>query len=393
MSGARLTWLVARRELREGIRGRTFLVSTVVMLVLLAGLIALPAVLGNQAQQKKVGVVGALPTRLAPALARAAKPFDLHFALRRYPSFAAAREAVAKGKVDAALVGGGRRLLVRPDPPGDVVSIVTAAVRSAGLQDLVDRLGITRAQAEAVLAPPLALHEVEATRGSDESARVLAYASTVLLFVALSIYGQAVLMGVVQEKASRVVELLLASLRPRHLLAGKVAGIGVLGLAQIAVLVGAALAAGAAGLFDLPTLGRTAPLALLWFLLGYAFYATAFAAVGALVSRTEDASGASLPVTGIMLVSYLLAFGGAFSNPDSAAAIVLSLVPFSAPFVVPARVAVTDVPLWQHLLAVALMLAATAGLVRLGGRIYELGLLRSGARVPFREALRTALSR
>jgi ABC-2 type transport system permease protein len=146
-------------------------------------------------------------------------------------------------------------------------------------------------------------------------------------------------------------------------------------------------------LFDLPTLGRTAPLALLWFLLGYAFYATAFAAVGALVSRTEDASGASLPVTGIMLVSYLLAFGGAFSNPDSAAAIVLSLVPFSAPFVVPARVAVTDVPLWQHLLAVAVMLAATAGLVRLGGRIYELGLLRSGARVPFREALRTALSR
>jgi ABC-2 type transport system permease protein len=261
------------------------------------------------------------------------------------------------------------------------------------LPDIVDRLGVTRAQAEALLAPPVALTEVQPARGSDESASFLAYASTVLLFVALSIYGQAVLMGVVQEKASRVVELLLASLRPRHLLAGKVAGIGALGLVQIAVLVAAALAAGAAGLFDLPSLGRTAPLALLWFLLGFAFYAVAYAAVGALVSRIEDASSASLPITGTMLVAYLVAFGGAFSNPDGTAAVALSLVPFSAPFVIPARVAVTDVPLWQHALAVALMLAAIAGLIRLGGRMYELGLLRSGPRVPFREALQTALSR
>ncbi len=237
-----------------------------------------------------------------------------------------------------------------------------------------------------MLVSPLAVAEVQPTSGS--SGKGFGLVTTIVLFIAVSVYGQSVLMSVVQEKATRIVEVLLATLRPRHLLAGKVAGIGLLGLSQIVLLAGFAIGAGAAGVIDLPSFGSTAPLAVLWFLLGFTFYATAFAAAGSLISRVEDAAVAT-PITMTMLASYLLSFGQ-LSNPDGGLATALTLIPLSAPFAVPARSALTTIPLWQHLAAVGLMLLAIWVLVRAAGRIYELGLLRTGPRVPFREALQAA---
>ena len=110
------------------------------------------------------------------------------------------------------------------------------------------------------------------------------------------------------------------------------------------------------------------------------------------MSRLEDASTAAAPVTGVMLVCYLASFA-ALDQPDGRLATAMTLLPPSAPFVVPARVAATTVPVWQLGVSVGLMLAAIWGCVRLGGRIYELGLLRIGPRVPFREAVRAAAGR
>ncbi|MGH3051253.1 MAG: ABC transporter permease, partial [Gaiellaceae bacterium] len=246
--------------------------------------------------------------------------------------------------------------------------------------------GVTAAQARAVLAPPLRTAQVQAATGSG--GKGFAVVTTIVLFIAVSIYGQSVLMSVVQEKASRIVEVLLATLRPRHLLAGKVAGIGALGLSQIVVLAAFAIGAGEAGLIDLPSFGSAAPLAVLWFVLGFAFYATAFAAAGSLISRVEDASVAT-PISLVMLASYLLSFGQ-LSNPDGGLATALTLIPVSAPFAVPSRVALTHVPAWQIVVSIALMLLAIWGLVRVAGRVYELGVLRIGPRVPFAEAFRAA---
>jgi len=142
-------------------------------------------------------------------------------ALRRHaPARAQARLAEAVTTFDAAGEWGpmptrARTLLVRADPPGTVVAIVGSAVRSLELPRRADRLGISQGQAQALLAPPVALEEVHAAGGGDEDAQFLAFAAAVLLFVALSVYGQAVLTSVVQEKASRIVEVLLATLRPR----------------------------------------------------------------------------------------------------------------------------------------------------------------------------------
>lgn len=393
MSGARLTGLVVRREVREGVRGRTFLVSSIVVLLILGAVVGLPAAIGNPAKRVKVGVVGEPAPALVRALQTAAKPYGATVRLHTYADVAEAGDGVARGKVEVALVPATGTLLVLHGKTGNGVAIAAAATRSVELPQRAARLGVTPEQAARLFAPAVQVREVERSAGGDDSSQFLAYVTSVMLLLALSVYGQVVMMSVVQEKSSRVVEVLLAAVRPRHLLAGKVVGVGLLGLAQIAlVAVGAGLAA-VTGLIDVPTLGRTAPLIVLWFLLGFAFYAVAFAAVGALVSRLEDASSAATPVTMTMLAAYFATFVVVAGNPDGPGAVFLTLFPPSAPFTLPARVAVTAVPLWQHLASLALMLAGTWGLTRLGGRMYELGLLRTGARVPFREAFASALRR
>ena len=385
MSAVRLVWLVTRREVREGIRGRQFLITTVVLVLIFGLVIGIQSLIGGS-KAVPVGVGGGAPAALAPALTAAAKQLDTTVSVRSYTTAAAAQDAVAHRKVELAFVDGGRRLLVRNDTSGTASAIASTAGRIVFLPEQARSIGITAAQARAALASPLVVARVEPASGSNGTGFGLV--TTIVLFIAVSVYGQMVLQSVVQEKASRIVEVLLATLRPRHLLAGKVAGIGLLGLSQIVMLAAFAIGAGAAGAIDLPSFGSAAPLAVLWFLLGFAFYATAFAAAGSLISRVED-SAVAPPITMTMLAAYLLSFGQ-LSNPDGSLATALTLIPLSAPFAVPARAALTTIPLWQNVASVALMLVAIWVLVRVAGRIYELGILRTGPRVPFREAFQAA---
>jgi ABC-2 type transport system permease protein len=391
VTAAQTVWLVTRRELREGVRGRTFLVSTALSVLLLVGVIALSAIFGNK-NEVHLGVAGTVPARLVASLDAAAKPLDAHVRLNRYANAASARDAVAHRKVEAAFAAGGRRLLVRSDSSATALAVATSAARAAFLPEQARRLGIDPAQARALLAPPVTVAHVAAAAGAGSGDRTFALVATILLFLAVSIYGQSVLMSVVQEKVSRIVEVLIATIRPRHLLAGKVAGIGLLGLTQIVLLGIGAVAAAIGGVIALPSLGLVAGLALVSFLLGFVLYAVAFAAAGALVSRIEDASGAAAPVSLTMVACYLASFG-ALSNPDGPLATVLSMLPVSAPFTLPARAAQTAIPAWQYAVSLLLMLAAIWALVRAAGRIYELGLLRTGPRVPFREAIAGLRSR
>jgi ABC-2 type transport system permease protein len=386
VSAGRATLLITKRELREGVRGKTFLISTVVLLLLLAAIVALPKLVGGKTL--KVATVGAPRPALAAALRTQLKALDRDLKLSTYGTAAAARTAVAQRDADAAFVAGGRVLVTRPSPDPTLVAAANAAVRQAFLPEQAKRIGITTAQARAALAPPLQLSEVSG-RGADPNAEALAYFTSIVLFISVSIFGQAVLTSVVQEKASRIPEVLLSSVRPWQLLTGKVAGIGALGLAQIVLLLVAGLVADAAGWTDLPTFGRTAPLAFVCFVLGFTLYAVAYAGAGALASRIEDLTSVATPISMTMVAVYLLSFA-ANSNPTGGLATALTLIPVSAPFTLPGRAAQVSIPLWQYGVSFALMLIAIAVLVRVAGRVYELGLLRSGPRVPFREALQAA---
>jgi ABC-2 type transport system permease protein len=195
--------------------------------------------------------------------------------------------------------------------------------------------------------------------------------------------------GVVEEKSSRVVEVLLARIPARSLLAGKIAGIGLLGLAQ-GVLTGlAALAAIAlTDLTDVPAArGSVIAWSVVWFILGYALIATTFGVLGSLASRTEDASSLTSPLILLLIVGYFVSFA-AIGSPDTWWARLASWFPATAPFAMPNRIAMGATTWWDPYLAVGLTLLATAGLVVLGGRIYTHAVLHTGRVLRLGEAWR-----
>jgi ABC-2 type transport system permease protein len=209
----------------------------------------------------------------------------------------------------------------------------------------------------------------------------------ILLFVALNFYGSYVLTGVVEEKSSRIVEVLLARVPASRLLAGKVAGIGLLGIGQFLAL--GVIAAGTLQIVrppDLPptTLPMIAGI-VMWFVLGYSFYSVLYGALGALASRVEDAQTAVAPLTAFLLLGYFGAFA-ILGNPDAWWVTAGSLFPPTAPMFMPLRAALTTVPAWQVVAAVALMLLAIPLLVRVGGRLYRGAVLHTAGRLGLRQA-------
>jgi ABC-2 type transport system permease protein len=224
--------------------------------------------------------------------------------------------------------------------------------------------------------------------GSAQNA-LAGLAVAILLFISIAVYGNLVAQGVVEEKSSRTIEVLLATVRPTDLLAGKISGIGFVGLLQLG-LVGAAalLAASLTKAVSIPALGVVEVASYLaWFLLGFALYASAYAAVAALVSRPEEVQSATTPVTVVLAVSYVLMFF-ALPDPTGPLSTVLSLLPPSAPIFMPMRIAAGAAVPWQVGLAMALTVAAIIGVVWLAGRIYANSALHTGARVRLLDAFR-----
>jgi ABC-2 type transport system permease protein len=325
----------------------------------------------------RVAVVTPVPAGLQTTLQRAAKPFDdAKVRLRVVASAAAGRQALQDEHVDALLLLRESRLVFRSEVDPKAAAIADTAVRAL--------------RRHLPPAPELTSSTLEPAAREPGDAEVLtALLSAGVLLGTLAIYGQWVLTGVVEEKSNRVVELILSTVRARHLLAGKVIGIGLLGLSQLALIGGLAAVLLAAGAFDAPaSLGGSVALIVPWFALGFALYAVAYGAAGALASRAQDANSAGLPITYTLLAVYLIGYAALGADSDGLLANLLTVFPLSAPFVLPARSALVGVPLWEHVVAAALVLATIYALVRFAGRVYAQGLLRSGPRLSLRAAWR-----
>ena len=377
MTARQTIMLVASREIRERLRSRVFLYSTMLMLAVVAGSSALPGLI-DSTKTYRVAVVAPAPPRLDAALQRAAKPFDAKVELQQLRSAAAARVQLKSGKIDAALDLPRDRIAFRDSIDRRLTALTDAAVR-----------GVRR---HLPPAPEITPVTIERSKAKSTDAEVLtAVLGAALLLTTIVVYGQWVLTGVVEEKANRVVEVIVATVRPRHLLAGKVIGIGLLGLIQVALIGGLAAALVAAGAFDAPSsLGGSVALVVPWFALGFALYAVAYAAAGAIASRSQDANSAGLPVTYTLIALFWLGYVVLSIDANSVPAHLLTVFPLTAPLVLPARSALVGVPLWEHALALAVVVATIYSLVRLGGRIYGAGLLRSGPRLDLRATMRLA---
>ena len=378
MSPRRAITLVALREIRERLRSKVFIASTLLMLVVVGG----SSLIANGLKPDntyRVAVVAPVPSGLQVALQRAAKPFDdAKVRLRVVASPAAGRQALEDKKVDALLLLSQSRLVFRTDVDAKAAAIADGAVRAVR-RHLPPAPELTSSTLEPAASEP-----------GDAEALTAIFGAAVLLG-AIAIYGQWVLTGVVEETSNRVVELILSTMRSRHLLAGKVIGIGLLGLSQLALIGGLAAVLLAAGTFDAPSsLSASVALVVPWFALGFALYAVAYAAAGALASRTQDANSAGLPITYTLIAVYWIGYIALSTDENGLLANLLTIFPLSAPLVLPARSALAGVPLWEHALAVLLVLATIYLLVRFAGRIYTQGLLRSGPRIGLRAAWRIA---
>lgn len=418
----RKVWVVVRREFVEKVRNKWFVISTLLGPVLMGLAMFLPAyLLTKQTGERRVAVVDASSDAFGRRVADALDAAEMIQA--RY--LAAALDAVEEVADSLAREVGAKSidgfLLVtdqtvsdgRAEYRGANVSSQTdmASVRRQ-LQDVVlterlERVGVDPALV-AVARIPVDLRTInirggKTTEQTGEAAFVLAYVMWFVLYIALVLYGQLVAGAVVEEKSSRIIEVLVSSLRPFQLLSGKVLGVGAVGLFQLLIwatmakvlidqqgfflkLFGMDVPGGRAfGLPEVP-LDMIAVL-LLYFVLGFFLYATMFAAVGAMSSSEADMRQAQQPVIIMIVIPALLAFG-ALNDADGTIAFWLTIVPLSSPIAMPIRWGVSAVPIGELALSVALLALTTVGVTWVAARIYRVGILMYGKRPGLKELVR-----
>ena len=387
-SGLRQAWLVGVREMRERARTRAFQGGLVFMLVVVVAMILLPTLLDQEGGDHDVGVTGAVPAGLVASISSQADAAGFDVRVVAYDDLVTGRRAVRDRDVDV-LVVDGQRLEWRDRVDEELRGVVNGAVQITAIGERAAAAGIDPQDLMTLVAPvPVTDVELGVAEGRGPEDGTTAIAMTALLLMALVVYGNMVLTGVVEEKSSRVVEVLLARMPARYLLLGKVAGIGLLGLAQFALTAVVALVVvSLADSVDIPALGAgVLAWVVVWFVLGYALFATAYGALGSLASRTEDAQSAAGPVGYVLIACYWAAFVAVSQDPDSAWSRAASVFPATAPFAMPGRIALGASTWPEEALAVVLTLAAIVGLVVLGGRVYTNAILHNGPRMRLREA-------
>ena len=386
--------LTARRELVERTRrDRSFLISTLVTLAILLAIIFVPKLLGaNDPTEFNVGLAGAASQPIGQVLTAQAEAAGIRINLQQPASAADAEAAVRDGKLDLAVVDG-RELVAKAEPDEQLSLLVQAASRAARAQQTLQSAGVEQAEIQAALAPPpLPVRSLEPVDEDARSKRTIATVAVFLLYGQLIGYCFAVAMGVVEEKSTRVVEVLLAAVRPVQLLAGKILGVGLVGLIQLAIIgaIGLAVAVASNTITLPPDATGTIGSVLLWFLLGYAFYSSMFAVAGAIVSRQEELQNTATPLNLLMIASFFIAFSSSVSGGgDTTLAKVSSFLPPVAPLIMPLRIAGGNAAPWEIALSLAIMLVSIVAVVLLAARLYEGAILRTGARVKLSDAWRS----
>jgi ABC-2 type transport system permease protein len=384
LGSAALVRLVAAREISARVRDKNFIISSIIIVLVLVGILGLQVAVNSGDDTTRIGVVGE-QRELIAALEAQAAALDVDVAVTSYDSDAAARRAVEDEDVDGVVTAGDPpQLVVQQSADGPLQAVVQGAVAQLAVAQQLAEAGVTELD-----VPQVGVTALDPEADQQGQRVGVAIIGVGMLYGLLLLFGQFVAQGVVEEKASRVVELLLATMRPWQLLAGKIVGLGLLGLAQIVAIavvgVGGALAF---DLVDIPgDLLSTAFSVVVWFALGYAFYASVFAVAASLVSRQEDLGTVVMPTTLVLVGAFIVGIQAA-SDPGGSLARITSYVPGLSPLVMPVRQAAGDVALWEIVLAVALELGAIAFVVWLGGRVYAGALLRTSGKTKIREALR-----
>lgn len=414
---------VIKREYMERVRSKWFIFATVFGPLMMAVLLFLPAWLASRTKPSRDGgdiVIidasgSALGQRIGATLrAAGGPPPDLRIVLPSgitVAESAATKEVVSKKRqgylvVDALTTAGERaRYSGRNASTLTDMRWLESSVKQAVLDQRFEAAGLDARRVQTLSRLNLdftteRLSE-EGRGGGGEGSVFLAYGVAMLLYMSIVLYGQAIMMGVIEEKTQRVAEVVVASISPDKLLAGKVIGVGAVGMTQQVVWVMSALTllrfqqplSQAMGIATLPSLSLpsvsvgTAIAFLCFFVLGYTLFSSMFAAAGSMVSSTQDAQQVATPLT-LLIVPSLLLLTPVLLEPNGTLARTVTLIPFTAPILMPVRMSLTSVP-WIEVAASILILVATCfGAIWLAARIYRVGVLMYGKKPSIAEVAR-----
>ena len=356
------TWLIADREIRMRLRSKAFLISTGILMLIVLASVIFGGITSQNPSQPKVAAVGTGIT-----IAEESQAMDVTEA----GSVAEAEQLVRDGDVEAAIV---------PDPSPDAPYGVSVIALEEAPGSVLSLLSVTP---EVELLEPVDLGQ------NPLLIYLVAIGFGLVFFMSAMTFGSTIAQSVVEEKQTRIVEILMATVPVRALLAGKILGNSILAFAQIALISGLAgvgmLASGQDIL--LADLGPSLIWFVVFFAFGFVLLAALYAATAALVSRQEDMASATTPVTYLVMIPYFLVI---FFNDNPLVLAIMSYVPFSAPVGMPMRVFLGTAEWWEPLLSLAVLIVSTLLVLALGSRMYSNALLRMGARVKWREALTAA---
>lgn len=408
--------VIIRREYLTRVRTKAFVIGTIATPVLMLALILVPSLLATRGggerqvfvldQSGDTGLFDAIESRVRGGSTDGRTRGDTRFVLHHVPvregddveSLQEEYNARVEKDTDLSYVLLGPGILDGAEAEYYAKNVSDLAISSFGrfvsaavTERRLVAAGFDPESVNSYLKPiQMKTFKVGPEGAQEESGRSLFFVGLVMLFfiyMTILLYGMSVMRGVIEEKQSRIVEVIVSSVRPTQMMLGKVIGIGAVGLTQYLVWVsfgvlltvgGASMASGAG--INIPQLPASLLIYfVLYFILGYFIYATLYAMVGAMVSTEEEAQNLQFPITMLIIVPMLL-FTMVMNNPNSGASIVLSMVPFFSPTLMMLRIAMVNPPLWQIGLSMGLMVLAILGCTWLAARIYRVGILMYGKR-------------
>ncbi len=400
------------REYLQSVRSKAFIITTILTPLIFGLLIGLPILVGTRAgQRQRVAVVetAAGPVRLLPLLQEQLerRTDNLRQTFQFEPvTVEAGREAEARARLRSEVLAGrlDAYLWFEGDPTTDghveyngrsVADLVGLRVlensisRAVVQQRLMSR-GIAAGDVQE-LVKPTRLRTVRVSASGEREDRGVSFITSffflMVLYTTLILYGVSVMRGVIEEKTSRIYEVLLSSVKPIELLAGKILGVAAVGLTQYTVwTLLSLLAGGGIGLAALRTEigeisvpGSILCFFALFFLLGFLLYSAMFAALGSMVNSEQEAQQLQILIVQFLIIPVLVA-QLIVRNPNGTASTVLSLIPFFTPTLMFLRITVVAPPAWQVALSIVLLAATVLAMLWVAGRIYRVGILMYGKR-------------
>ena len=412
MGGFRDTLVIARRELLERVKSKWYIAMTVLGPVFMVALIVIPAMIATKSGKGARVEIIDHSREIGPKIAQAGQlvGWNVKIVPEDTPE-QVELDRIRNDEINGFLVipadaiSGGEILYRGDNAAGQVFSTTLQAVTKAAIQTLrLEKLKFNPVEIAALIAPPnlKTLHSTgEATGSSGMGSFLIAYILAFILYMVLTLYGVGVMRSVVQEKTSRVMEFLVGAVKPQSLMSGKILGVGGAAIIQLTVWLSVGALAltyretvlgwfgiKGAGAAPLPPLAFTElSVTLLFFLIGYFFYSSMYAAVGAMVSSEQDTQQVQMPVT-MLLVIGVMCIQVVSNAPRGSTAALMTMVPLWSPMLMPMRYVLGGATLGEVMISLAILLVATIIVSRAAAKIYRVGVLLYGKRPSVKELYR-----